>query len=124
MTDYRAGRKFRLKRRTDIARAFDSGRKRSDGLMTLIAVAIPAGGQGRFAVLVSRRHGGAVRRNRIKRLCREAFRLTRPELPQGWDYVILPRAGAKFSLAGLQNSLRALAPKVTRQKNSSADSAD
>ena len=118
MIDYRAGKALRLKHRTDIARAFDHGRKRSDGFMTLLAVASSAGSRGRFAVLVSKRHGGAVQRNRIKRLCREAFRLTRPELPEGWDYVILPRTGAKLELAGLQESLRTLAPKVTGKAGS------
>ena len=80
--------------------------------MTLIAVASPAGGRGRFAVLVSKRHGGAVQRNRIKRLCREAFRLTRPELPGAWDYCILPRAGVVLTLGELQDSLRNLAAKA------------
>ena len=115
MTDYSAGKQFRLKHRAEIARVFDHGRKRSDGLMTLIAARNDDGGQTRFAVLVSKRHGSAVARNRIKRLCREAFRLTLPELPAGWDYAILPRVGVKPTLRGLQNSLRTLAPKVTRE---------
>ncbi len=112
MTDYRAGKSRRLKRRADISRLFDDGRRRSDGRMTLLAAPCAAGATGRFAVLVAKRHGSAVQRNRVKRLCREAFRLTRPELPDGFDYIILPRAGAELTLAGLQESLRSLAPKV------------
>ena len=112
MTDYRAGKEFRLKHRKDIARVFDEGRRRSDARITLIAAANPQASHARVAVLVSKRHGPAVTRNRIKRLCREAFRLTRPELPGAWDYCILPRAGVVLTLGELQDSLRNLAAKA------------
>ena len=111
--DQRAGKKFRLKRRKDITRVFEHGRRARDGRMTLLALANNLD-HPRAGVAVSTRHGNAVKRNRIKRLCREAFRLNRVELPAGWDYIILPARGGQGDLAGLQASLRALAGRVTR----------
>jgi len=103
----RATRRFRVRNRKDIQRLVGLGRRAADGTMTLVAV--PNGlGHSRLAVGVSTRHGKAVRRNRIRRLCREAFRLTRSQLPQGRDYMIIPRVGAEFSLSRLQASLKAL----------------
>ncbi len=107
----RAGKRFRLKRRKDIQRLFDEGARSSVAVMTLLAA--PNGLDcSRLAVGVSVRHGNAVARNRVKRLCREAFRLIRSELPEGRDYMIIPRAGAKPAISGLQASLRKLAPRV------------
>jgi ribonuclease P protein component len=53
-----------------------------------------------------------VRRNRLKRLCREAFRLLREDLPRGWDIIMTPRVGAEVDLPGLQESLRTLTAKL------------
>lgn len=106
--DQTFGKSLRLKRRADIARMFAEGVRVGDGHLLLLAA--PNGlPHARFGVGVSKRHGHAVRRNRIKRLCREAFRLSRSLLPAGWDYFVLPRVGSELTLDGLAASLRSLA---------------
>ena len=48
----------------------------------------------RLGVVVTRKIGGAVQRNRIKRLCRECFRLWPDFVPNGIDLVVIARDGA------------------------------
>lgn len=43
----------------------------------------------RFGVSVNRKLGTAVRRNRIKRLAREVFRLNQYKIPTGYDYLLI-----------------------------------
>jgi ribonuclease P protein component len=49
----------------------------------------------RIGLIVSRKVGGAVARNRVKRLCRECFRLSPGFLPNGIDLVVVARGGAE-----------------------------
>ncbi|MBI5879033.1 MAG: ribonuclease P protein component [Chloroflexi bacterium] len=46
---------------------------------------------GRIGFTTSKRIGGAVRRNRVKRRLREAARVALPQLPPGWDIVLVAR---------------------------------
>lgn len=110
----KAGKAYRIKRTTEIRRVFEAGQSARDHRLRLVAV--PNGlARARLAVGVSKRHGKAVRRNRIKRLCREAFRLSRDQLPPGWDYILIPRAGWDLTLAALRQSVVALARRLTGQ---------
>lgn len=66
----------------------------------------------RFAVVVSKKLGIAAKRNRAKRLLREAFRLTRANIQPGTDMVFSPRNGE--NLTDLRSSLDILAQLCAR----------
>ena len=48
----------------------------------------------RLGITVSKRIGNAVKRNRIKRVLRELFRLNKSRFPEGYDIVIVARKDA------------------------------
>lgn len=60
----------------------------------LVVYAAPNGlPHARLGIRVGRKFGNAVRRNRFKRLVREAFRLGKAAFPAGLDVVVVPRTG-------------------------------
>ncbi|MCL4107120.1 UNVERIFIED_CONTAM: hypothetical protein GTU68_039112 [Idotea baltica] len=71
----------------------------------------------RIGLSVSKKNGNAICRNRIKRLLREAFRLSRLELPVGLDLILIPRPGSQSSLSDYRKSIQSLANRLNRKLN-------
>jgi ribonuclease P protein component len=60
----------------------------------------------RLGLMVGRQHGGAVRRNRLKRLLRAAFSFGDEHLPGGYDLICIPKPVAEPSLADYRRAVR------------------
>ena len=82
----------RVRRRADFEHIYTSGAKRHGRFMTVFVLTRDgqsAGQAARFGVAATRKLGGAVVRNRAKRLSRERFRRHKPDA--GLDVVVVPR---------------------------------
>ncbi|NLE75304.1 MAG: ribonuclease P protein component [Chloroflexi bacterium] len=90
---YGLPRDARLHLQRQYQRMRQEGRTWADRYLVLSAA--PNGlPHARLGFVVGKRVGGAVVRNRVRRLMREACRLRRPEIAPGWDVVWIARAGA------------------------------
>jgi ribonuclease P protein component len=104
----------RLKSQRDFRAVYQRGRRAAGQWLTVVVLRRRADGDAdaalpRLGVSVSKDHGGAVRRNKLKRLLREAFRLERRRLPRGLDVVLIPRQrDLRFPLAALRSEVVAL----------------
>jgi ribonuclease P protein component len=99
-----------LRRPADFRRVYDRRRSVSDQWLIVYACenGLP---HLRLGLSVSRKVGKANHRNRLRRLYREAFRLTRHEMPTGLDLILIPRRPDEPPLEELKRSL----PRLVRQ---------
>ena len=112
----------RLSRSADFDRVFRRGRSHASRELVLYVFPRDDDDGTRLGLSVSRKVGGAVQRNRVKRLLREAFAEESAGLPPGTDAVIVARQEAwnlaeRAGLAGIQGVLAEL---ITQAREGSA----
>ena len=113
----RRSKRGRLSRSAEFDRVFRQGRSHANRVLVLYgfprADASPSAAP-RLGLSVSRRVGGAVERNHVKRLLREAFDHEAARLPEGHDVVIVARPEARLLAErdGLDGMRAALAELV------------
>ena len=109
----RAKGRGRLSRSADFDRVFRSGRSQAGREFVLYVFPRGEADRARLGVSVSRKVGGAVERNRLKRLLREAFAEQESRLDPGVDVVVVARREARElaerdGLAGVRSALAEL----------------
>jgi ribonuclease P protein component len=114
--DERMPRRRRVRKRADYLAIQGRGQRLTGTYFLLFARPRPDGAlEPRFGVTVSRKVGGAVQRNQVKRWVRESCRRMGADMPAGLDLVFVARpaaAGAGYGptareLATLARRLRA-----------------
>ena len=115
----RRGKRNRLSRSADFDRVYREGR--SHASRHLVVYAFPRSAESqeepRLGVSVGRKVGGAVERNRMKRLLREAFWSASEGLPEGYDFVLVARPDAgelarERGEEGIETALREVLAKA------------
>jgi ribonuclease P protein component len=91
------GRRGRITRSGDFDAVYRRGRSAANRHLVVYAFARTegdaAGDWPRLGLSVSRKVGGAVERNRVKRVLRERFAALSPSLPRRTDFVVIARSG-------------------------------
>jgi ribonuclease P protein component len=108
-------RENRVRKRAEFLEIQGDGARVNGDCLVFILKRRPAGSPLRLGITASRKIGGAVQRNRARRLIREAFRAVFPELPGALDIVVIVRRplGERKMDAVLAEWQRAL-PRILR----------
>lgn len=107
--NFRFTKAERLTRKKEFEKVFREGKVLKNGKIVLYV--IPNGLQhSRLGLVVSRKVGNAVRRNRAKRLLREAYRLNKHLLTSHVDIIAIPRHpfSSDLKLSDVDNGFRKL----------------
>lgn len=96
----------RLRAAADFRRVRERGNfwKSRNIFLNAVSMETPSGGASRIGLIATRRVGGAVQRNRAKRLMREAARQLAGRIEPDWDLVFIAQPGLLASKAGFRDA--------------------
>ena len=94
---------YRLKKQADFQKLFQKGKRVFSPSLTMLYRPAQKMTMG---ISIGKKHGKSVQRNRIKRLIREAFRLTADEIQGSYAIVIIPKVSEEYTFATFQKHLQ------------------
>ena len=106
---------YRIKKNTDFQKLFKKGKKVFSPYITLLYFPSNTLNMG---VAVSKKHGKAVQRNRIKRLLRAAFNDNCQILNKNSSIILLPKAREEYTYNDFSKSLAACFKRVNECEKS------
>lgn len=103
----------RLSRSGDFDRVYRDGRSYANRFLVVYSFPRAGGEEPRLGISVGRKVGGAVARNQVKRMLRDAFWACGAALPDGHDFVIVARpemaaVAGDQGAAGVEEQLRSV----------------
>ena len=99
---------FRLKKQSDFQKLFSSGKRAFAPSFTVI---YRKSKQPIMGISVGKKHGKSVQRNKIKRLIREAYRLSLGEMQGTYQMVIIPKVAKEYSFHTFKKHLQCMIKK-------------
>lgn len=99
---------LRLKKQTDFQRLFQKGKRAFSPSLTMI---YRPSNKMTMGISIGKKHGKSVQRNRIKRLLREAFRLTQAEMKGTYAVVLIPKVSESYEMKTFQRHLQCMIKK-------------
>ena len=94
---------LRLKKQSDFQKLFQKGKRAFAPSMTLL---YRHSNQTTMGISIGKRHGKSVKRNRIKRLIREAFRAEISSIKGNYAFVIIPKVLDEYSYTTFRSHLQ------------------
>lgn len=109
---------MRLRTRQQYARMIQHSHTfKYTGQWILIDIRVTQGPYSRLGITVTKKFGDAHHRNRFKRIVRESYRLSYPQLKQSYDIIVRPRSRALTAkMEDIQKELLFFLEKVKAAK--------